>query len=171
MNAHNNIISLASAHLHSPSRHILRPCSTRFWRDMYASSHAVNLLAQARVLLPSNGNPAYSETDKNHTFRWTTGNNPALSHCKVIGRGGAGEVHEVSSLCIHRWLIRLFSYMTETAARYVLLSLIFLKLWYRFLREKRFAHFNISLWMTCRTNYVPWRNCANRDYRRISWQY
>ena len=85
---------------------------------MYASSHAVNLLAQARVgLLPSNGT-LYPETDKNHTFRWTTGNNPALSHCKVIGTGGAGEVHEVSRIRSDIWLIRLFSYMTEKAERY-----------------------------------------------------
>ena len=100
VNTHNSTARLCTSGIdrHVTSSDLVQPA---FWRDMYASSHAVNLLAQARVLLPSNGNPAYSETDKNHTFRWTTGNNPALSHCKVIGTGGAGEVHEVSPNCIH----------------------------------------------------------------------
>jgi hypothetical protein len=40
------------------------------------------------------------QTRRVRDFSWTADNDPKISHCRLIGRGGSGQVHEVLCLII-----------------------------------------------------------------------
>jgi hypothetical protein len=61
-----------------------------------ANTQLADLTIRQNIQNPTTAIPTRRVRD----FSWTADNDPKISHCRIIGRGGGGQVHEIVCLTV-----------------------------------------------------------------------